>query len=369
MKLLLLSDLNSIHTKKWVKGLSEHGIEIFVFGIDALKSDYYEQFDNVHCYSFGLNVGTSSKSSYLKSKSELRRICNEFQPDIVHAHYASSYGLLGSFLKHPSYFISVWGSDIFDFPKDSFIKKLIIKRNLRKAKVICSTSEVMARETNKYTNKPVHVVPFGVEIDHFKSTGKAINSDQLVFGIVKTLEDKYGISYLIDAFDLLLKSDPSKKHQLLIVGGGSKERELKEQVSRLNLMEHVTFVGPVQHSEVPSYFNLMDVVVIPSTLDSESFGVAAVEASACEKPVIVSNVGGLPEVIIENKTGLVAQPKNAQHLFEKMKILVDSPEKIAEFGKAGRANVIEKYTWSDNVLTMIDLYQEVKPEPKKTMQP
>lgn len=358
MKLLLLSDLNSIHTKKWVRGLSESGIEIFVFGIDSLKSDYYEQFDNVQCYSYGIDVNSSAKSSYLKSKSELRRICAEFKPDIVHAHYASSYGLLGSFLKHKAYFISVWGSDIFDFPKDSFIKKAIIKRNLRKAKVICSTSEVMARETNKYTKKAVHVVPFGVDIDHFKSTHKEVNSNQLVFGIVKTLEDKYGISFLIDAFDLLLKDDPSKKHSLLIVGGGSKEKELKAQVSKLGLDDQVEFTGSVKHEEVAEYFNKMDVVVIPSTLDSESFGVAAVEASACEKPVIVSNVGGLPEVIIENQTGLVAQPKNAVDLFEKMKVLVESPEKILEFGKAGRENVIEKYTWSDNVLTMIGLYQE-----------
>ncbi|MFK7783760.1 MAG: glycosyltransferase, partial [Crocinitomicaceae bacterium] len=282
----------------------------------------------------------------------------EFQPDIVHAHYASSYGLLGSFLKHSSYFISVWGSDIFDFPNDSFIKKAIIKRNLRKAKVICSTSEVMAREANKYTNKQVHVVPFGVDIDRFKSTNKEVDPNELVFGIVKTLEDKYGISFLIDAFDLLSKGDSTSNHRLLIVGGGSKEKALKEQVHHLGLTDQVEFTGPVQHTEVPSYFNKMDVVVIPSTLDSESFGVAAVEASACEKPVIVSNVGGLPEVIIEHKTGLVAQPKNANDLFEKMKSLVESPESISAFGKAGRENVIEKYTWSDNVLSMIELYHQ-----------
>lgn len=358
MKLLLLSDLNSIHTKKWVRGLAENGIEIFVFGIDVLKSDFYNQFENVTCASFGLDVNESSKSSYLKSRGELKKICAEFQPDIVHAHYASSYGLLGSFLKHKSYFISVWGSDIFDFPKDSFIKKSIIKRNLRKATVICSTSEVMAKETKKYTNKEVHVVPFGVDTDHFRPTNKEINPGQLVFGIVKTLEDKYGIAYLIQAFDLLLKDDPMKKHTLLIVGGGSKEQELKALVNKLNLSDQVQFAGSVNHEEVTDYFNKMDIVVIPSTLDSESFGVAAVEASACEKPVIVSNVGGLPEVVLNEVTGLVARPKDAVDLFEKMKFLAESPEKIVEFGKAGRKNVLEKYVWSNNVKTMIELYQK-----------
>lgn len=358
MKLLLLSDLNSIHTKKWVRGLAEHGIEIFVFGIDVLKSDFYDQFEQVQCASFGIDVNESSKSSYLKSRNQLKKICTEFQPDIVHAHYASSYGLLGSFLKHKSYFISVWGSDIFDFPNDSFIKRVIIKRNLRKASVICSTSEVMARETNKYTNKHVNVVPFGVDTNHFHPANKDLNPDQLVFGIVKTLEDKYGIAYLIQAFDLLLKDDPTKKHSLLIVGGGSKETELKALVTELQLNDQVEFAGSVNHDEVATYFNKMDIVVIPSTLDSESFGVAAVEASACEKPVIVSNVGGLPEVILDQVTGLVARPKDAVDLFEKMKFLAEAPEKIAAFGKAGRKNVLEKYEWSKNVKTMIELYEK-----------
>lgn len=356
MRLLLLSDLNSVHTKKWVRGLSDNGIELFVFGIDTLKSTYYEQFNNVQQYSYGLNVGTSSKYAYLKSRGELKRIYQEFQPDIVHAHYASSYGLLGSLLKHKAYFISVWGTDIFDFPNESFVKRAVIKRNLRRAKVICSTSEVMARETKKYTHKQVHVIPFGVDVDRFRSTNREVNPNELVFGIVKVLEDKYGISYLIDAFHLLTKSDASKRHRLLIVGGGSREQTLKKQVNRLGLDEQVEFTGRVEHEKVPLYFNKMDVVVIPST--SESFGVAAVEAAACEKPVIVSNVGGLPEVVIGNKTGLVAQAKNANDLFKKMKSLADSPENISLFGKAGRENAIEKYTWSENVLQMIELYQK-----------
>lgn len=358
MKLLFLSDLNSIHTKKWVRSLSENGIELFVFGIDVLKTDFYEQLPNVTVSSGEIAVGASSKFSYLNARKALKKVYKEFQPDIVHAHYATSYGLLGSFLKHTPFFISVWGADIFDFPNESFIKKAIVKRNLRKATVICSTSEVMALETKKYTSKHVNVVPFGVDMEQFTSTGKAVDPNALVFGIVKTLEDKYGIAYLIDAFDLLRKHDPTKNHQLLIVGGGSKEHDLKKHVQELNLAESVNFVGPVNHTEVAHYFNQMDVVVIPSTLHSESFGVAAVEASACKKPVIVSNVGGLPEVINDRETGLVAEPKNAIDLFEKMNFLAENTEKIIEFGEAGRKNVIQKYVWDENVRTMIDLYKK-----------
>ncbi len=356
MKLLMLSDLNSIHTKKWVRSIAESGIELYVFGIDVLKSDFYDQFYNVQVYSDGIDVGSSSKSSYLKSRKALKKIYAEFKPDIVHAHYASSYGFLGSFLNHSHYFISVWGSDIFDFPNESILKKIIIKRNLRKATVICSTSEIMALETKKYTRKEVNVVPFGVDVEHFQSTHKEINPDALVYGIVKTLEDKYGITYLISAFDLLINDEPKKKHTLLIVGGGSKEAELKKQVDDLKLTKRVQFVGSVNHDQVAKYFNQMDIVVIPS--NNESFGVAAVEAAACEKPVIVSDVGGLPEVIENGKTGLVALPRNAVDLFNKMKFLAEDPQKIVEFGKAGRENVLEKYVWDENVRTMIALYEK-----------
>lgn len=364
MKLLFLSDLNNIHTKKWISALSQHNIEILAFGLSAPTDDFYIKYPNVKLiYSnFTGLYGDSklSKIKYLKVLPQLKKAYKTFKPDIVHAHYSTSYGLLGALLKHNPYLISVWGEDVFSFPRESKMKYILFKWILKKADYIFSTSEIMAVETSLYTDKKVEVVPFGVDMDFFKpiSTVEKPKND-ITIGIVKTLEPKYGIKYLIEAFDIIKKKYNSYKLKLIIVGSGSKEEELKQQVKNLGLENQIEFTGRVDHHKVPEYFNKMDIVVVPSVKRGESFGVAAVEASSCEKAVIVSNIGGLPEVIINNKTGLLSEPKNSQDIADKISFLIDQPEKRFEMGKAGRFNVEEKYKWEDNVRLMITHYKQI----------
>lgn len=363
MKILLLSDLNSIHTKKWIKALSEKGIEIQAFGLGRPQDDFFDQFENVtvHHAEFTNQYGKSglNKLKYLKVVKRLKQIEAAFSPDIVHAHYATSYGLIGTFLKHENFLISVWGEDVFSFPKESIFKKILFKRNLRKAKAIFSTSQVMAKEAEKYTEKKVNVVPFGVDVSVFRPDNQVIREEYLVIGIVKTLEDKYGIKFLIEAFSRVLKTNPSLSLKLLIVGKGRKEYELKSQVASLGIEKFVEFTGAVPHASVPSYFNQMDIVVVPSVLDGESFGVAAVEASACEKPVIVSNVGGLPEVVIEGITGLICEPRNATCLAEKMDLLIRDEHLRIQLGQNGRMHVLQNYDWNQNVALMVSYYNTI----------
>lgn len=364
MKILLLSDLNSIHTKKWVKALADRGCQVAVFGLAKPIDDFYDGIKDVEVCSadFTNQYGRSSliKIKYLKVVRKLKSFARSVQPDIVHAHYATSYGLLGTFLKHEKYAISVWGEDVFSFPKESSIKKILFKRNLKKASALFSTSEVMAKEAGLYTDKTVHVVPFGVDINRFRPIEIAEKqAGKVVFGIVKTLEAKYGISYLIAAFHQLLQRDREQSYQLIIVGKGSKEQALKEQVRSLGIESQVAFTGVVPHDQVPLYFNKMDVVVVPSVMDGESFGVAAVEASACERPVIVSNVGGLPEVVLEGKTGLICPPKDSDCLADKMVQLANDSALRKTFGKEGRKNVLEKYDWQKNADLMMQHYQKM----------
>jgi len=363
MKILFLSDINNVHTKKWVSGLAKRGCHVLAYGLAAPKDDFYTGMKNVEiAYSEFTNQGGPSRLSkikYVTAKNKVKRLYKDFQPDIVHAHYATSYGLLGSFLNHHPFAISVWGEDVFSFPKESKIKNFIFNRNIRKADAIFSTSIVMAKETRKYTEKEVVVIPFGVDLNHFKNLNDHGQRDSVNIGIVKTLEDKYGISYLINAFDILIKKYPDKKLKLTIVGAGSKEAELKDQVKSLRLENLVEFTGRIDHTKIPEAFNQMDIVVIPSVLDGESFGVAAVEASACEKPVVVSNVGGLPEVILDGETGLVVEPKDSKLLADKIEILIEDPKLREQMGKAGRNNVIAKYNWEDNLDLQIQQYQKL----------
>lgn len=173
-----------------------------------------------------------------------------------------------------------------DFPNISFLHKAVIKYNLSKVDKILFTSKVMAIETNKYADKEVVVTPFGIDLDKFKplEVNSLFDKNYIVIGTVKTLEEKYGIEYLIKAFAIVKNKYKNFPLKLLIVADGSLSENLKKLVHDLNIEDETVFTGKIAHELVPVYDNML------SVSNSESFGVAIIEVSACDKPVAVSEV-------------------------------------------------------------------------------
>jgi len=103
----------------------------------------------------------------------------------------------------------------------------------------------------------------------------------------------------------------------------------------------------------------MDIYVAVSVSESESFGVAIIEASACGLPVIVSDVGGLPEVVVANKTGLIVRREDVSGTAEAIIKLVRDRDLREQMGLNGRLHVQENYEWSKNVSQMEEVYAKV----------
>ncbi|MGV3763841.1 glycosyltransferase [Parapedobacter sp.] len=363
MKLLLIGDGNSSHLIKWASSLAREGVDTYIWSLTEANHNTYEKLGIPH-YHANLShsrTKTLEKLKYLTAISNLKSCVRRVKPDILHAHYASSYGLLGSRTGFHPFIISVWGADVYDFPmKNPFFKRLLVG-NLRAADRVLSTSHVMADETRKYTNKEITVTPFGVDLSVFNGDiydSPSVTKEIFTVGTIKSLEDKYGINYLIESFSIFRKRYPSGRFKLLIVGKGSKEAELKKLAKDLNIYRDCEFINAVPHDEVPNYYSTIDVAVFPSILDSESFGVAAVEASAMSKPVIVSSVGGLNEVVVDKVTGIKVPPKDSSALADAMEYLYLNADIRSSMGMAGRARVREFYHWPDNVRQMIGIYKE-----------
>lgn len=362
MRVLLLSDPSNPHTIKWVNSLKNKGIEVYLFGLSKYDPSQYHS--DVSIYSFNTPEfietkfnGSLLKIYYLMSIPILLNLIRKIKPDIVHAHYASSYGLLGAFGRIHPFIISVWGTDVYIFPKLSSLHKNILKYSLSRADLITSTSFKMAEETKKYTDKFIKVIPFGIVTDRMKkSTSRSIfQGKNIVIGTIKNLEHKYGHKYLFQAFAILLKKYPDVNLKLLIIGSGSMKNELDHYSKELSINDNIVFTGAIPHSLISEYHNMMDIEVYLS--DYESFGVSVVEASACEKPVVVSDVGGLPEVVISGQTGFVVPAGDIYSAVEALEILILDEELRVQFGKAGRKKIMELYNWNDNLNEMIKLYE------------
>jgi len=356
MRIFLLTDGKNPHSIKWVRSLAVQGVDVFVFSLASFDESLYSNFPNVTCYSANRKLA-GNKLSYLTTLKTLKVKIKEFRPSVLHAHYASSYGLLGALSGFKPFFISVWGMDVFEFPKRSFIHRLVLKFSLSRAQKLFSTSHMMAKETQQYTDKPIQVIPFGVDMDIFKPATQ-LSANEIVVGTVKTLEPKYGMDILVKAFAEVYRRHDNLR--LVIVGRGYLLDELVSLAQGLGISHVTKFVGWIPVEQVPSYHNSFDIAVFPSVCSSESFGVAAVEACSSEKPVIVSRIGGLTEVVAENETGLIVPPGDVAALSQAIERLVTDPALRVRLGKQGRKRVAELYNWKENLSTMLESYKQVE---------
>ena len=141
MKILLLSDPTSAHIIKWARSLAENGLELYIFGFSKHDQSFYQNYEDIQIDTLGLDrsfvrseQGSISKLRYvIKALPKVRKIINDFEPDLVHAHYATTYGLIGALSGFHPYVLSVWGTDIFDFPNKSFVHKALVRYNLKKS--------------------------------------------------------------------------------------------------------------------------------------------------------------------------------------------------------------------------------------------
>lgn len=161
-----------------------------------------------------------------------------------------------------------------------------------------------------------------------------------VVGTVKTMDDKYGIDTLIQAFALLLarlqasNPDMARQLHLRLVGDGPQMQALKQLAAQLGVADRTQFVGHVDHAQVPHELAQLDVYVALSR--QESFGVAIIEAGAAARPVVVSDAGGLPEVVLDGVTGLVVPRENPQAAADAIECLLCDADLRQRMGAAAR---------------------------------
>ena len=353
MKILFLGAAISNHTLRWVNSLADRGHEILL----VCRGDQKARDENikisekvkVHYLRFGGGLG------YYLNTIELRKVYGEFRPDIVNAHYATGYGTLARIARVKPLVLSFWGSDIYYFPFRSKSNKKMLYRNIKYADTIAATSVAMSKkikEVYPHMDKDVYVTPFGIDTNLFKPIEKKKN-ERPIIGIVKYLKPIYDIPLLINAF-AIIKKETNLNPLLYIYGGGFLLEELKQLCKTLGVEEDVFFWGTIPNIEIPSAINNMDIFVNCSI--TESFGVALLEAMACEVPVVATDAEGYKEVVNHGVTGIILKDREPKtRAYEIIKLLKDS-KTAKEYGINGRRRVVAMYNWEKDVSIMEKLY-------------
>lgn len=210
------------------------------------------------------------------------------------------------------------------------------------------TKEDFLRQ-NQIPKDKISVIYNGVDSEKFspKISGDIIREtyslgdSQLILTVGGNILLK-GTVFVFYALSEIVKVLPKVK--LIVIGVSGKNRErLHPILKNLGIQNNVIFIDRIPNYKMPNYYSSSDVVVLPSL--SENFPVVALEAMSSGKPVIASRVGGIPELVSNNKNGIIVSPGNVEQIVEALLRLLENPSLRNRMGNMGRKIIEEKFDW------------------------
>jgi glycosyltransferase involved in cell wall biosynthesis len=339
---------DSAHVARWAHGLTARGFEITVISVGG------EPIEEIPTIIYPRR----GKLAYVRRAGRAARDVASLRPDLIHCHYAAGFGLWTLALRHHPTLVSVWGSDVINVSGPA---RWLVRRTLRKADWITATGEFLRKaacDILPEAESRMSVIPFGVTpVD----PPPPLPQRPVRLCFLKEHRPIYGPDLLLEAFALARQKVGDLR--LTLAGGGDMSEQLKNRARELGMSEVVEFPGYIDHRTVVSFLSTHHILVMPSRM--ESFGVVALEASACARPVIATRVGGIPEVVRDGETGLLVPPENVPALAEAIVRLATDHDLSARLGRTGYKFVQERYRWDKCLDQMCELYDRLIYDAKK----
>jgi len=332
------------------KALAQRGHQVHFIAykqparLDSFMSNIFYHEVNVSTYPlFDFPPYETSLASTLVDVVKFEKL------DILHVHYAIPHASAAIMAKHIlateginiPVITTLHGTDITLVGKDSSFEP-VVTYSINQSDGVTSVSDSLKQDTYRHfkTKKHIEVIPNFIDVSRFQKQSKehfkkaiAPQNEKLIvhtsnFRKVKRVED------VIKIFGKIKEKIPSK---LLLVGDGP-ERHHAEMLSReLNLCESTMFLG--KQNPVEEILSVCDLFLMPS--ETESFGLAALEAMACQVPVIASNAGGIPELVQNGISGFMADVGNVNEMATKGIYILENEERLHQFKANALARALE----------------------------
>ena len=244
------------------------------------------------------------------------------------------------------------------------IENLLIQESWHS--IVCSQyMQSLCHFSFKFPLDKMSIIPNGVRFKEFSVEltdkekkihhKKYANQDEKIVSYIGRLVPEKGVNILLGAVKSILKELPKTK--FIIAGEGWHRRELQRISEELEIDDKVYFTGYLPEEDFLAFFNVSDVLVIPSTY--EPFGIVALEGMATKTPIIVSDVGGLSEIVDHRWTGIKVPPDNSDALAEALIDLVSDDKLRKTIVKNAMEKLKHVYDWSIIADHTIKIYEEV----------
>ena len=358
-----------------VSGIATYFHEIWKFYdpadniILAAKYRNYRKFDKesqLNTIRIDIPTGNSIIHKVLKSifyTIKVLLLNRKHNIQVIHCGQVLSSGVTGWIMKklfNIPYIIYVYGSETYRFGNNKYLLKLIEEFLMKADKIIPNSQftmeEFMALDIPE---EKFQIITPGVDTERFQPSTPnfdLVNKYQLqkkkVLLTVARLDERKGHDKVIEAIARLKKEIPNIVY--LIVGKGRELKRLKALVRKYKIKENIRFCGYVPDEDLSKYYNCCDLFILLNRQtsddeqlagDYEGFGIVFLEASACGKPVIAGNFGGIRDAVEDDKSGYIIDGNDMTIITTTIKKLLLNDFNKIQLGKYGRERVVEFFAW------------------------
>lgn len=369
MKVLYLTNGGSVHDYRFLSKLSDAGIEVDYAHLSKAGTRLTIRGVRSHYLGYeGMSPGSRGFGLVVRWRvyRRFRRLLLECRPDILHAGWVQTAGMMAAVSGYHPFLLMPWGSDVLLYPNRGVFAKWLTRNVIRRADaVVCDCLAVRQRiiDLAAYPPERIGVFPWGVDLSLFASDSELGAStrrrlgwgDRMVVLMNRSFKPVYAVDDFIRAVPQILRSVP---HALVVlIGSGPMAAQLEALVQQLGLSAAVRFLGEVANDEMPAYLNAADIFVSSSVSDGASLSL--LEAMACGLPVVVTDIPSNLEWVNDGVNGRVVPTRSPAELANSVVELLLDPDKRREMAGANIAVARARADWNDNFKILEQTYREL----------
>ena len=366
IRLAFLANGESSHTERWLKYFVGKGndVHLITFTAKPIKGVKIHEIKYFGRFSYPLRMW------------EIRKAVKKINPDVLHAHYISNYGVYGALTGFHPFVLTAYGSDIFEAPEKSIISRLAIKYAIKKADLVHTVSARARLIELGCDPRKIFVQQWGVDTNLFSPKARSqslrirvgVDSGYLVL-CARIWEPINNVKVFIKAAPLVLER--MKNVKFVMLGGGSLEFSLKELARRLGVYEDIVFVGKVPEEEMPEYLASADVyvdIICDLRVDqsgrtmvvhgTSGVGQTTRQAMACGTPQVLSDRPGTKS--LDWFCGVLYKRLDHVDLAEKIVQLLNDDEGRVAIGQKSRKKALEIFNQEKIISQWENTYHELK---------
>jgi glycosyltransferase involved in cell wall biosynthesis len=288
---------------------------------------------------------------------DLKRVIQEVQPDLIHAGPIQRAAFLAALAGFRPLVSMSWGYDLLQDAERSALWRWATRFTLRRSTVMIGDCETIRRRAAAYGMRADRMItfPWGIDLEHFSAIGgrpSSIHGQPFIILSTRSWEPIYGVDLIARAFVQAAQKRPELR--LIMLGNGSQAAALRQIFMQAGVADRVYCPGQVGYAELPRYYRSADLYVTASHSDGSS--ISLLEALACGKAVLVSNIPGNREWVTPGEQGWLFPDGDADALARGILQAVERRETLAEMGRAARRLAEQRADWSKNFPVLLKAY-------------